>query len=406
MDETCNHNQSGFLLISSLFILTTMIIIVSFYLSAVLLEVKVAQIIDTTPQAYYLAESGIQEAFWKLQNDAAYKTNFETDPNWSTSFTRNDSLVSGGSYNVSIQNQDIARAIITATSTISVRDTQAQRVVEVGVFKAINDDPITATTLIANNDIKGIGSNVSVTGGEIFANDDIDLAFFSTWSTDQTAKAVHEVDVSVSSNLTATLGIFDEDNPPIPSTILIPEIDFDSTATSSYKSLANQVYTRSEFRNLLKNFPITTLNGITYVTGSIYIKKGQLLTINGALVADGSIGVGSGFSFSGTPATLIVNKVGDDPSGLISKKNITIGGFSSDVDINGLVYAGGNFIITDGIWENVDTDIEGAVIAQDIKILMSWDPTTMLLNEAYILDALGEPLFSQILFINHWEEEF
>ncbi|MAG28688.1 hypothetical protein CL632_00880 [bacterium] len=383
-----------------------MIIIVSFYLSAVLLEVKVAQIIDTTPQAYYLAESGIQEAFWKLQNDAAYKTNFETDPNWSTSFTRNDSLVSGGSYNVSIQNQDIARAIITATSTISVRDTQAQRVVEVGVFKAINDDPITATTLIANNDIKGIGSNVSVTGGEIFANDDIDLAFFSTWSTDQTAKAVHEVDVSVSSNLTATLGIFDEDNPPIPSTILIPEIDFDSTATSSYKSLANQVYTRSEFRNLLKNFPITTLNGITYVTGSIYIKKGQLLTINGALVADGSIGVGSGFSFSGTPATLIVNKVGDDPSGLISKKNITIGGFSSDVDINGLVYAGGNFIITDGIWENVDTDIEGAVIAQDIKILMSWDPTTMLLNEAYILDALGEPLFSQILFINHWEEEF
>ena len=76
------------------------------------------------------------------------------------------------------------------------------------------------------------------------------------------------------------------------------------------------------------------------------------------------------------------------------------------MDIDGLVYAGGNFIVTDGIWENVDTDIEGAIIAQDIKILMSWDPTVMTLNEDYILEALGEPLVSQILFINHWEEEF
>jgi hypothetical protein len=406
MEETYNNKKSGFLLISSLFILTTMIIIVSFYLSAIIQEVKVATIVDTAPQAYYLAEAGVQEAFWKLQNDATYKTNFETDPNWSTSFTRNDSLVTGGSYTVSIVNQDLAKAIITATSTIDVRDTQAQRVVEVGVFKAINDDPITATTLIANNDIRGIGSNVSVIGGEIFANNDIDLSFFSTWSTDQTAKAVSDADVSVSSSLTATLGVFDQNSPPVPVSILIPELDFDSTATSSYKSLADQVYTSSEFRNLLKDFPVTTLTGITYVTGNVYIKKNQSLTIDGLLIADGSIGVGSGFSFSGTAATLTVNKIVDEPSGVLSKKNITIGGFSSDVDIDGLVYAGGNFIVTDGIWENVDTDIEGAIIAQDIKILMSWDPTVMTLNEDYILEALGEPLVSQILFINHWEEEF
>ncbi|MCH7725366.1 MAG: hypothetical protein IH991_02615, partial [Planctomycetes bacterium] len=79
----------------------------------------------------------------------------------------------------------------------------AQRVIQVGVFKAINEDPITAVTLIANEDVVGIGSVVAITGGEIFANNDIKLSFFSSWSTDQTAKAVDEVDVSVSSTLTA-----------------------------------------------------------------------------------------------------------------------------------------------------------------------------------------------------------
>ena len=257
-----NNTQTGFLLISSLFILTTLIIIVTFYLTAIIQEVKVANIINTAPKSYYLAEAGIQEAFWKLQNDSTYKTNFETDPNWTATFTRNDILIPGGSYTVTIENLDLARANITATSTISVRDTQAQRVIRVGVFKAISEDPITATTLIANDTITGTGSVVSVTGGEIFANNDITLSFFSNWTTDQTARAVDEVDVSVSSTLTATLGIFDINNAPIPETILIPAIDFDSTATSSYKSLADQVYTSQEFRTLLKDFPVTTLNGI------------------------------------------------------------------------------------------------------------------------------------------------
>ena len=63
-------NTRGFLLISSLFILTTMIVVVSFYLNAIIQNIKISKILNTTPQVYYLAESGIQEAFWKLQNDA------------------------------------------------------------------------------------------------------------------------------------------------------------------------------------------------------------------------------------------------------------------------------------------------------------------------------------------------
>ncbi|MBU2575555.1 hypothetical protein KKF64_00450 [Patescibacteria group bacterium] len=403
--KACPLERRGFLLIASLFILTTMIIIVSFYLSSINQEIKIAQIVDTAPKAYYLAEAGIQEAFWKLQNDAAFKDNFETNKNWTATFTRSDVLIPGGSYTVTIANTNLAQATITATSTISIRDTESQRVVQAGVFKALNDSPINGITMFGNGEIYSIGSNVNIVGGDLFANEDIDLNFFSSWSTDSDAKSVQDVDVSISSSLTAA-NIYDQTNPPIPEEIITPWIDFDSEDASSLKSQADQVYTSQAFKDLLRDFPITELDGIIYVTGNVDIKKGHTVTINGMLVADGSISTANGFSFEKTEASLTINKIGNEPSGIISKKNINIGGFSANLDVEGLIYAGGRMRIQDGIWESVDVTIEGGIIAQDIDILVSWEPITVIHNQVYINEALGTPLFSQVLFINHWEEEY
>ena len=401
------NEQEGFLLISSLVILSVMIIIVSFYLNAIIQQLRVFDIVDTSPQTYYLAEAGIQEAIWKLQNDASWKNSFETQVNWSDSFTRVDALTAGSSYEVSVENVTYANALITATSTIGVRGTNAQRVVKVNVFKALNTEPIDASSMFANDTIKGVGSDVVVNNGGIFANSDIDLSLFSTWSTPGQARAVDDIDVSITSSLSAGEGIFDQSNPPIPEAILMPQIDFDSDDSTSYKSRADQVYTSNQFKTLLDDYPTTSLTGITYVTGNVFIKKGDDLTINGVLVADGSISIGNGFSFDWNPAVLTVNNVATTtPSGLLSKKNITIGGFNSQVIVDGLIYAGGTFTIKDGITQNVTTDITGAIIAQDIEIVISWEPTTVELEQAFVNATIGEPLFSQILFINHWEEEY
>lgn len=401
------QTQSGFLLISTLIVLSIMIMIASFYLNDIMQEVQVADIVDTSPQTYYLAEAGIQEAIWKIQNDATWKNNFETNPSWSATFTRPDALLSGGAYTVTVANQGAAHAMIFATSTIAVRAGAAQRVVSAEVYKALNTEPLNSTSLYANNIIKGTGSQVAVNGGGIFANEDINLSFFSSWSTTGKAQAKDEVDVSLTSRLNAAQGIFDKNHPPIPEPFLMPVIDFDSSDPGSYKSRANQIYSSNQFRDLLNDNPITTLNGITYVTGNIFLKKGQTLIINGALVTDGSLGIGNGFSFDTDPAVLTINNTGPEaPSGLLSKKNITIGGFNSEVNVNGLVYAGGTFAIKDGITQNVDSNFSGAIVAQDIEIVISWQPTDIELNQAYINAALGEPIFSQILFINHWEEEY
>jgi len=407
MYKRVKQNKKGFLLISTLIVLSTLMIIVTFYLNAIIQEVRVFDIIDTSPQTYYLAEAGVHEAIWKLQNDSTWNTNFENDPAWSATITRNDVFGTNGDYEVTVQNVAIAHAVITATSTIPVRDTSAQRVVEVSVFKALNPDPIEASSIFANEDITGVGSVVVVSDGGLYANNDIDLSLFSNWSTPGAAQAVSDVDVSFTSNLTATQGIYDSANPPVPSGILMPSIDFDSEDPSSYKSQADQTYGANEFKQLLDDFPVTTLDGITYVTGNIYIKKKTTLTINGLLVADGSISVGNGFSFDPEPAVLTVNNVATtSPSGLLSKKNITVGGFNSQLDVQGLVYAGGKFLVKDGITQNVDANISGAIVAQDVEIAISWQPIEVELVEEFVNTTLGEPLFSQILFINHWEEEY
>ena len=186
----------------------------------------------------------------------------------------------------------------------------------------------------------------------------------------------------------------------------MPQVDFDSADPLSFKSRADQTYTANEFKTLLKDFPVTTLSGITYVTGNADIKKGATLTVNGALVADGSINIGNGFSASQNPAAVVVNKTPLLPSGLIAKNDVTIGGFSADVDVAGLIYAGGKLRIQDGIFQNVTVDVAGGIIAQDIDVLVAWQPIIITHNQTNINEALGTPVFSQVLLLSHWEEQY
>ena len=186
----------------------------------------------------------------------------------------------------------------------------------------------------------------------------------------------------------------------------MPEIDFDSASETSYKSRADQIYSSGQFSQLLNDSPVATLDGITYVTGNVNIKKGQTLIINGTLAADGTITVGNGFSPGSTPATLDINHAVGEPSGLLAKGNISIGSFASNVTIDGLMYSGATFRLQDGALQNVNFNINGGIIARNVDLYSLWHPLNINLNQVYINESLGEPLFSQVLLINHWEEEY
>ncbi len=382
-----------------------MILIVSFYLNGIMQEIKITNITSQSPDAYYLAESGVQEAIWKLQNDAVWKNNFETDPAWSATITRNNVFGGPGSYTVTVANIALANAFITATSTIPVRDTSAERVITTNVFKALNPLPTDSVTVFANDELEITASVINVTGGDLFTNSDVDINFFSNVTVAGDTAAVNDVDVSLTSSL-ATTGIYDANSPPIPSEILMPAIDFDSADPLSYKSRAAQIYTAGDFSQLLNNTPNLVLNGITYVTGNINIKKGHNITINGALVSDGSVTVGNGFSASPTAATLDINHVPNEPSGLLAKSNITFGSGQTNITIDGLIYSGSSFKIQDGLLQNVNFSVNGGMVAQNVDFIGIWHPLNITLSQVNVNEALGSPLYSQVLLINHWEEEY
>lgn len=397
-------NERGFLLVSSIVVLAIMAVIVSFYLNAIMEEVKIQWIVKNSPQAYYLAEAGAQEAFWKLQNDADWKQNFETKKNWTANFTRAEALLPGGSYEVAINNTDKAAAAITATGTVAVGSALVQRVVKTSVFKALNELPVNNIALFGDSDINSVGTRVNITaGGDVFSNNNLTVALFSDWTVAGQARAVKTVTVMPGARLAAA-GIFDQNRPPAPTQILMPEIDFDSPDPGSLKSQAGQTYSGSEFARLLKDSPILALNGITYVTGNVHIKNGDALTVNGSLVSDGSFSIGNGGEKRGA-ASLLINRT-IPRSGLFVKKNIVIGGFQTDFTVNGLVYAGNNFRLQDGLERDVNASTTGAIIAQSADFFTLWDAVNINFNQTYVNEALAAPLFSPVLLINHWEEEY
>lgn len=396
-------NQSGFLLLSSLFVLTIMIVMVSFFLDGILQETRLARIVGQAGPAYYLAEAAVAETLWKLGHDNTWENSFENDADWTATITRSNALVAGGAYTATIVNQGIGNASITATSTLTTGGATAQRVIKLAIFKPLNTSPVNGIALFSNEDIDSNGAELTITGADVFTNDDIDLDYFSAWNIGGQVRAVDIVSVSPNSTVTAS-AIRDSDSPPAPSVIDMITIDFSSGENTSYLARANQIYTAGQFAQLLTDNPALTLAGITYVTGNAHIKAGQTLTINGALVADGTITVGAA-SGPGT-AVLDVNKVGTDPSGLLSRKNITLGGYAANITVDGLIYAGGEFRVEDGTNQDVDLTVTGGIFAQSVKLYNLWDPVTITHNQSYINEARPVSAHSQTVVVNHWEETY
>src|SRR5680860_1017509 len=92
-------SQNGVALIITLLIMSLILSLSVYVLNFSSTEAKIAVSQVSGEKTYYLAEAGIQEMVWKLKNDANYKNNFETDPDWTAEFTRSDPFgANNGSY--------------------------------------------------------------------------------------------------------------------------------------------------------------------------------------------------------------------------------------------------------------------------------------------------------------------
>lgn len=399
-----NHEkQEGFVLITSVMILMAMLLVGSYLISSSDSEKKISQAQTVATRDYYLAEAGINEMLWKIQNDPTTRNNF-LDGNLSESdnISRNNVLGdSRASYTVSAFNTTTSEAWIIATATYQLSDHVSQRVVKSYISKATNDYsnlwPFSTFSggrggqQNGNFNFTGSGVVFILNGGRLHANQVLKV---------QKAEIVINDGVISSSNVInetaggkVTLNNSYESVPT--STVNMLIIDFDSADPNSWKNRATITYSASEFNSLPDN---TILNGIIFVNGNASVTK-KNMTINGVLVTTGS------FSLNNSGQNFTVNFNSPYGGGILSKGNIILVSSGGINFLNGLIYSGNNLDITSS---GTDFLINGALAGFDSNITASGGPITLNYKPEYVA-PVADPMYNPnapLIVITHWEEEY
>jgi len=455
--------KKGVISLIALIVLMILLLLGTYFLTFTLTESKISQSQGFASQTYYLAEAGIGQAIWKLKNEEPYKSNFITQPtcqNWSTSFTGGESLISNGSYTVSIQNTECARAKIISTATLQLPGNKAvKRVIKTIAFKAISG-PTQDSALFAGGTSENMeiySSRIRVNNGNIYCNNNFIIKSWSevtvldnleTEELEGQALAVKKIDVSSNSTLNSTTKCDKSEClgeclscPPSP--LGMPMANFDSYKNDAQTAENNGqcqvlcngiqcspkcIFTTSEFENLLcqvgKNGELTLNNNITYIKGPFELKGGRRLVVNGVLVADGTIDIGTKECWKcGAQKDCGFNKITvcdfTDPSqptscqqagkkgGLLSKGKINFDEYSSfqDIKIGGLIYAEEQLTMTDFPY---NFTVKGGILARKVYIISMGGLIDVYLDNSIISQGLGEtnPLYSPVITVEHWEEVY
>lgn len=174
--------EKGTVLVIAFIIMGVLVVLGTYFISFTLTELRISKSQTVGTQAYYLAEAGINQAIWKLKHE--WKNDFETNLGWSASFTTStDGLVPNSSIAVTVQNSTstCASGEITATSTIALGGGKtAQRVVKIGVFKAIGGPTVGIAVFSEGKEgLKIRDSKVNIYNGDIFSNKKITIEWES-----------------------------------------------------------------------------------------------------------------------------------------------------------------------------------------------------------------------------------
>jgi len=443
--------KNGSVLIFAILILAVMLFLASYFISFSLTGSQMSSSQANATKTYYLAEAGIQEAIFKLKNDASWKNAFETKPttedptcsSWSISpYKRSPALFENGAYEIGVKNLGCAKAEITSTSTIIFSSGRiAQRVVKIKVFKAMGN-PISDFSVFTGGSSENIyiksTDPLNIYNGSLFSNNNINIKYSSRVNVDNKALAHNQINVSSNSELEATTcsanicdsGCATSIECP-PAEIPMPPLDFNfyyQAAENSDCSFlridgkTNCLFTPKEFENLMwQNYPGLSLpeGAVAYISGDINIRAGQILTVNGVLAADRDANIGEDYCWTSGEypflrcgsSQVIVNRPGlpaeNKPAGILAQRKINTGGWlgfgTKALDINGLIYAGDEIKISS---VGAFIEIHGGIASRKFSLSSMWNGVDIYLDSDVITDTFGNPEYSPIITIDHWEEEY
>jgi hypothetical protein len=374
--------NKGAILIVTILVLVILLFVVIYFLDLVTTGSRVSRSYSLASQTYYLAEAGMNEAIWKLKND--WEDEFKTNPDWSIDYTRSPALYPNGSYTIHVQNSEKADGKISVVGQLDIGGgRQAQRIVKIEAFKALNPGPIKDAAFYGNGEVFSTGSNIKISGDKasFFTNRDILILLGSDFevSGDGCNEVLSTRNITVDGGSSLTADQICSKNKCIsggedcpggcvkcpPDELAMPGVDFHEHEVNSYLAQAQQqedetgiqhVFTAGEIADLLWDNENLTLPesgvGIIYIDGDINLKGGRNLTVNGVLVVENSVSMVS-------PGQTVNIKDG----GLISKTSFFI----------------------------------SLLLDQNLNI--TYDKET-------VNGTLQQPKFAPVITIDHWEEKY
>ena len=320
--------QKAFALISTVLLISLILLLVINVLTLAQTEKRINSSFTASQKAYYLAEAGIAKAVWLIKNDSGLADSFESDPDWEYTFNEDNVFSSRGHLSVTIANTDLADAEVTSTASFDLGSgTASQRVVKARIYRTLSESPISNLSLLAGDDIYIWATGLYTNPGSLLAGDNLEADGFSWLEIADNTGAINDLNIRWLSELHSDglnqaancSGSISPACQGLPTPVSLPNIDFDSSDPNSWKNRADYVYSYQEFRDMLRDNNPLEVNGVIYVTGKVFVKKGQSLIVNGVLVADDNIDVGNDYQSSPTSAKIIVNHTTEEPSGLFSK---------------------------------------------------------------------------------------
>lgn len=402
MINQLKKENKGIVLVATLLIVVLLSALSAFFIGAVLQEFRISTSSRSGTVGFYVAESGAEEAIYRVKNDASYRTGF-INGTLNETFSRDPFFSQGSSYIVSVQSTAPGEADITSTGKFQSGSIIAQRVIKTKMVRGTNPDPVWNSVLYGSRNIDIFASAPNITGN-LYAVNDIDVWGFSDVDVTGNVYAGDNIVTWLFSSLDVSGEKRADNYPPPPDPIEMPEIDFDSASPDSLKSMASNIYTQQQFKNLLDSNQDLTLNGIIYVTGNIDLKQTRLI-VNGALVADGNIDIGETWPGRWNPnPTLTVTHPEGSISGVFSKSKIKMGVHARDISIDGLIYSldefrafnfGNNLFVNGGI-------IAGEVALRNIFTSMTFNYDASRITPVLELDNNDSPTIQ----IEHWEESY
>lgn len=405
MMKTILKNKNGITLILSIMLMTLVLFLSLYYLNFSLSEKQISSSQSIGAKTYYLAESGVADMIWKLKNDATYKTNFETDPNWVASTTRvNPFGADSGSYTVTITNSSQAHADIVSTGSVTINGKTSQRIIKTKVFKAMGESLVGPNAIYADGNIDISSSIVNYLDGGSHSNGVYIVNGASVLTVEGDLNATGNYLLNWQATTSISGEIHAANYPPAAAPVIMPAVDFNSAATSSMKNRATTTYTAAQFEALLNDNPNLTLDGpIIYVNGEVEIEKAINLTINGLLVIQGDLEIDSNNTKT---INITINHATGTPAGIMSSEKIEIKKLKGTIDINGVIYANDTIDLLNITSAAANFDIIGGLIARKVTITSCTRPINIHYNTDPLNDSFFAAQFSPVVTVEHWEEEY